>query len=758
MGFTRETWPQEALRRAIELIEQSAAGSRNATLNRAAFSVAAYIGAGDLAREATVAQLAQAAAKAGLKGREARQTISSGLRGGMGQPAWYPDPALSVREVSFRWRGRVLRLAQGPQGQQPRAATVAEQVDLSRVQPITCALAADAALHVTEYADLRTTQGGAKRITWEELAADVAEPYPWPGSKNGLPLWACHHIEDNSRAQRPDGLTAAGHEKHRAAIVHSLCAIVLDYDDEPGWSCEQVGLWWRDVQHVAHTSASHMVAKDDQPALPRGRVVLALSRPVTVEEYELLAEWVLQAGRGRMGAQEIRSHARAYFVPTPGPGGYAHHAHMNGRGLDVDAMLAALRAETEGVVEELEERAPDPEVWGGLDLGRDKDDQPYARKHLSNLLRILRGDRRIQGRIVWDSFRDRLLQDDEPLADHHGTLLREWLGDVYGVHFPRELTDEAVNAVARECEVHPLRDWLDGLEWDGTPRVDAMLRDYFGCAAGPDEDTSEHARLTDAYSRCFMLACVARAYKAGCKHDAVLILRGDQGVGKSTAFRALVGDEWFADTVLPLGTDEAYRRIQGVWVWELAELEGMRKREAEELKSFLSSQADDFRQPYARRPVHRPRCTVFVATTNEETFLKDSTGNRRFWVREASGELEVDALRHDREQLWAEAVHRYRAGEPWALEPELYRASAAAAAQYEALHPWVDLVEEYLDRVAGRPVSMAEVFEHALDKPKGQWRQSDAKILGGILRGMGLEKTQRTVAGRRTRWWSRADV
>ena len=217
--------------------------------------------------------------------------------------------------------------------------------------------------------------------------------------------------------------------------------------------------------------------------------------------------------------------------------------------------------------------------------------------------------------------------------------------------------------MANRNAFHPVRQYLEGLSWDGVPRVDRWLEDY--CAVLPE--SSDHAGLVRSVARKWLLSCVARAMKPGCKVDTMLILEGRQGIGKSTALSALAGEGLHCDSAIDFGSRDACQILQGVWIFELAELDAILRRDTSTIKAFLSRASDRFRVPYGRTPESVPRSVVFCGTVNHGGYLRDTTGNRRFWVVRCEDTLDTDGLRAARDALWAEAVHLYRQGESWHL-------------------------------------------------------------------------------------------
>lgn len=275
-------------------------------------------------------------------------------------------------------------------------------------------------------------------------------------------------------------------------------------------------------------------------------------------------------------------------------------------------------------------------------------------------------------------------------ADDSG--LRHYLERFYGISSKDKIFD-AVNNVAQEHTFHPVRDYLDACTWDGVPRVDTLLIDYLGA-----EDTP----YTRAVTRKTLAAAVARIYRPGCKFDYMLTLQGRQGLGKS-ALIARLGGRWFSDSFTTMQGKDAYEQVLGVWLMEVGELAGMRKAEAETIKLYISKQVDRFRPAYGRRTQEFPRQCIFIGTTNETQFLRDATGNRRFWVvdtpdtpsRSLWDELTPETVR----MIWGEAVQIYKAGEALYLPPELERTAREVQEAYAEEDPRTGIIVDYLDRL-----------------------------------------------------------
>lgn len=227
---------------------------------------------------------------------------------------------------------------------------------------------------------------------------------------------------------------------------------------------------------------------------------------------------------------------------------------------------------------------------------------------------------------------------------------------------PRTALEEAVKMVAGRHRYHPVRQYLATVrgKWDGVRRLSSWLKRV--CQAQAPEGLED---ITDKYlarvGSWLVMAMVARVMEPGCKFDYMVIFEGAQGMGKSTLARTL-GGEWFADTGLVMGEKDAYQNLQGVLVYEVGELDSMNRAEVTKVKAFASSQKDRFRASFDRRPRDYPRQVVFVGTTNEDHYLTDQTGNRRFWPVRVGGPIDVAWVREHRDQLFAEALEAFEAG------------------------------------------------------------------------------------------------
>jgi predicted P-loop ATPase len=306
--------------------------------------------------------------------------------------------------------------------------------------------------------------------------------------------------------------------------------------------------------------------------------------------------------------------------------------------------------------------------------------------------------------------------------------LREQVLRRYGFDAGKEFL---IDALKTECFNHifdPVRDYLDGLRWDGVPRVDRWLIDYCGA-----EDTP----LNRAFGRKVLMAGVRRVRKPGCKFDYVLVLEGPQGIGKSTMLRILAGDENFSDSEI-LGDEkrEQQEAVQGVWIYEISELEGMRKADVTHIKLFISKTHDKARPAYGRNRVDRPRRCIFIATTNEKNYLRDSTGNRRFWPVKVL-RIDLDAIARDRDQLWAEASVLEATGETLVIDETLWSAAAEQQSGRLEHDPWEDPILTWISTRQSaykHPAAEDGTFARTLT-PDGdnEWRISSTCLFNHVL-------------------------
>jgi len=310
--------------------------------------------------------------------------------------------------------------------------------------------------------------------------------------------------------------------------------------------------------------------------------------------------------------------------------------------------------------------------------------------------------------------------------------------DAAGLSPSEEYFRSALLTVADENSFHPVLKYIKGLSWDGAERLDSFLSTYAG---------AQETDLAQAFGRKTLLAAVRRVRQPGCKFDACLTLEGPQGCGKSSLIRALAGDAWFTDCV-PVGADPktVLEQTAGVWIAELAELAGIRKNDAEHVKTMLSRQSDRARLAYGKLTSDVPRQFIFIGSVNPGEFLRDESGNRRFWPVRV-GTINVPLLLRDRDQIWAEAAHFEAQDESLELPRELWVAAAEEQAERSAIDPW----EPTLVRMFGNRLGFIATDElwNALCIDTSRQDGAAGRRVTAIMRQVGFRRVRPTIAGER---------
>lgn len=277
----------------------------------------------------------------------------------------------------------------------------------------------------------------------------------------------------------------------------------------------------------------------------------------------------------------------------------------------------------------------------------------------------------------------------QELADEHDVYIHHWFDR--NRQFSCTNTTLGVMAAARGNTFDPLQQYLEGLKWDKVSRVSRWLPVYFGAKDTP---------YSRAVGSMWLISAIVRAMNPGGKVDTMVILEGEQGSGKSSGLAAMCPkEEWFSDTPIDFKRIvDAYQSLKGKWLYEVGELDSFKGAEVTRIKNFLSSRADNYRASYGKRPRDVPRHCVFAGTTNEDQYLTDRSGNRRFWPV-SCGQVQVRALGEDRDQIWAEAMELWRQGEKWFASDDERMQELIKRQQSSRLvpdDPWKILVERWL--------------------------------------------------------------
>jgi putative DNA primase/helicase len=362
----------------------------------------------------------------------------------------------------------------------------------------------------------------------------------------------------------------------------------------------------------------------------------------------------------------------------------------------------------------------------------------------ANVATILANDPAWSGLVAFDEFAQAIVTtrpppwdfDDAPtdiragdFSDADAVRLQAWLARHYSLKVGKDLVWDAALVAAERTIVNGPRDWLESLRWDGTRRVHTWLSTY----AGAIPTANAHN-----VGQWFLVSAVARVYAPGCKVDTMPIFEGPQGLLKSTLLRELFGATWFGDTPLELGSKDRFVALRRKWCIEIAELDSFSRPETSRIKSFLSSPVDDYRPPYGRANIGVPRRCVFCGTVNESAYLKDDTGNRRFWPVRCRI-IDIDALRRDREQIWAEARELYQSGAKWwPSTDEEIRACTAEQTKRTVPDAWQPAIETWTrQNIEGAGyVTVGDVLDGALKIEKARWDQPAQNRVARCLRAI----------------------
>ncbi len=428
-----------------------------------------------------------------------------------------------------------------------------------------------------------------------------------------------------------------------------------------------------------------------------------------------------------------------------------------------------------------------------------RNDKGNIQPSLYNTLHVLEGDPLWRGVLGFNQFSYRITKRRAPpvqpatdgeWADIDDVRLQVYLTKTYGFEPKKQTVMDAVMQVAYTAPFHPVREYLDGLRWDGTQRLGSLLAACWGALSTPGsaalqrEDAGAFLRLKKYVELAgikWLVGAVARIYKPGCKLDTMLVLEGGQGDFKSTSIRALFGDEWFSDSKLTIGDKDALAQMQGKWAYEMAEMDAHRKADETAFKQFITTQVDRVRWHYGKRAEDVPRQCVFVGTTNMHQYGKDETGMRRIWPFEV-GHIDLQKIRADRDQLWAEAVALFRQGVTWwvdkrvfVLEPDDHpgldapeRPGEKAWSEWDIFNEqgeqrqnadaWEEPILKFIaDNNALPHFTTAQLMGGALLLDKARWTPLEQKRVAAIMRKLGFNTKKVGPKNARVNGWVKTD-
>lgn len=390
----------------------------------------------------------------------------------------------------------------------------------------------------------------------------------------------------------------------------------------------------------------------------------------------------------------------------------------------------------------------DKGIWASLGLACTKTGGP--RSNIDNVIRILEGEADWKERIWFDEFHDKVF-----IVDREGDKPREW-NDVDCTRLTHEFqrclvfhslaettVRSAVRLFADNNRRNEPKNWMNSLKWDGVLRLESFFRSYLGAK------NDEHY-LASA-SKNFWISLIARVFRPGCKVDTMPILQGAQGIRKSMALQAIGGD-WFAEAHEAPTSKDFYMILQGKILVEISELNSFNGAEVGKIKQVITCQIDRYRKPYATCATDNPRQCVFVGTTNDDTYLKDATGGRRFWPVTV-GKIDIKRIEDDRAQLFAEAVTRFKENDTWWDMPETE--TLEVQEQYRQANPWEDKISYVIMGKETEGVTLFDVAKTALDMEPKEIQGATMHRIGACLRALGWENTPKwdSVLQRATRRW-----
>ncbi|MBE5927306.1 MAG: hypothetical protein E7270_10130 [Lachnospiraceae bacterium] len=346
----------------------------------------------------------------------------------------------------------------------------------------------------------------------------------------------------------------------------------------------------------------------------------------------------------------------------------------------------------------------------------------------------------VLGKVPWHCMRQGWTSIDQ-------SCLELYIEREYGIYAPIKCREALYAVLNSERRHHPIKEYLNKLKWDGVSRVDNLLIDYLG---------AENSKYVRSVTRKTLVAAISRVYNPGIKFDNILVLCGPQGIGKSTLFSKL-GVNWYSDSmgISDMKDKTASEKLQGIWIMELGELAGLKKVDVETVKSFLSRTCDRYRPTYGQFVENHPRTGIIVGTTNsKDGFLRDITGNRRFWPVILSGKSNNSIWNIgdlDIEQIWAEAYIRYIEGESLCLDGDIEKEALIQQCNAMETDPRQGIIEDYLEINKKERVCLMEIWCECLFKERQDMKKRDAYELEGILKQIGNWDVYRGNASGKTR-------
>lgn len=593
----------------------------------------------------------------------------------------------------------------------------------------------------------KTSDGGKEvlPLVWATNTESGAQEWRWLAMAEPRPLY----LPGGDLRENVPVLIVEGEKCADAAHADAAVAAAYQVVSWPGGSkaVGKVDWTWLAARRV-------VVWPDCDAQTDKAGVMLPEARQPGTQAAEYIAAAL--AGHG--------CEVRVVVIPAPGekPGGW-DVVDAIAEGVTGEALLAMIRTQREPsgstqkpspvTADRRTAFAPLADWREQLIMGKDA-----PRDCRENVIYVLRDHPEWTGALAIDTFAKKIMcKTATPLGHKPGD---EWTPDdeaSLGLWLTEqarfsvrslETISQAVRHVALVHQVHPVREYFDSLEWDQRARCDRWVVDYMSCADTP------YSRMVGLF---FLINMVRRIYEPGCVMRSVPVFEGAQNKGKSRALWTLA-HPWYADTMMRIGDKDSFQALQGIMCYEVSEMDSFTRSEASAVKAFISSTEDNFRAPYERAPTKHKRQTSFAATTNAVEYLKDWTGNTRFWPLAIGDTIDLDGLAKARDQLWAEAVYLYRSGERAYPTPEQERTLFKPEQDKRVItHPWQEMVAEYANGLTGA-ITTREVMKEALkiDMSRINPQGSEAQRVGQILHGLGYHKIR--LSGETREWAWKRDV
>lgn len=389
--------------------------------------------------------------------------------------------------------------------------------------------------------------------------------------------------------------------------------------------------------------------------------------------------------------------------------------------------------------------------WYQIGLMLNPKKKPFP--NVDNAMRILRYYPEFSGKIWYDEFLKRMLTtwgdpigETKEWTDSFDTLLTALIQSQLGIDKMAKTTvSDAVAAVAFLNRRNECKEWLEGLKWDGTNRLETMLIKGWGVADTP---------YTRAVARCWVVSIVARVLNPGCQVDTVPTFEGRQGIRKSTALRTFAGTPWFTECHEDIFSKDFYGILDGKMIVEIAEMHAFSRADVNRIKGIISCRIDRYRDPYGKRTTDHPRASTFAGTTNSKDWNRDETGARRFWPIVAN-DIDLAYIEANREQLFAEAVARYKRNESWWDVPQ----AEAEAEQKLRRRPdtWDEPIADYT--IGRLTLQMAELLQTVFKIEPANQSRPDQMRAGDSLKFIGWYSDSKysPIAGKTVRGWFSPD-